>query len=148
LPSIPESFTVIQKFDSQLNPVWTHTQGVFGNNSPFAIAVDVNDNVYFGGEYTGDLVNVVYDSRVSVGGSTDANLIKLNALGQFQWAETIGGYGRDRLQSIFVNGNDIYIGGFISGGMDGNFTHSPRQYISSRGAEDGFIGKYSGLTAP
>jgi len=147
-PSIPESFTIIQKFDSTLSPVWTYTQGLFGNNGPFAIAFDVNNNIYFGGEYMGDLVYSVYDSRGSVGGSTDVNLVKLNSLGQFQWAETIGGYGRDRLQSIVVDGNNIFIGGFFSGGMDGNITHSPRQYISSHGAEDGFVGKYSGITAP
>lgn len=150
-PSIYESFTIIQKFDVNLVPQWTHTQGAFGFNGAYAVALDASDNVYFGGEYTGDLVNsesTVYDARASVGGSTDINLVKLSSSGMFQWAETFGGYGRDRIQGIAIHGNDVYIGGFLSGGMDVNFTRTTRSYISSRGAEDGFLGKYSGLVTP
>lgn len=151
-PSLSESFSIIQKFDSALNPLWTYTQGVFGNNGVYTVAVDASDNVYFGGEYTGDLVgseSSVYDPRASIGGSTDLNLVKLNSAGKFQWAESIGGYGSDRLQSILIANNDIYLGGFISSGMDGNFTRISRQYISSRGAEDAYVSKYIvGIVTP
>lgn len=147
-PSVPDSFSVIQKFDGNLSPSWTYIQGAFGSNGVFSVALDSRDNIYFGGEYTGDLINsesTLYDPRASTGGTTDLNLVKLSPLGKFQWAETVGGYGRDRLQGILINGDDIFLGGFISGGMDMNFTHSSRQYFSSRGTEDAFVSNYKGV---
>jgi hypothetical protein len=150
-PSISNSFSIIQKFDPTFNPLWTQTRGGFGNNGIYSVAVDANNNVYYGGEYTGDLVgseSSIYDPRASVGGSTDIVLEKLNSSGAFQWAETIGSYGSDRLQSVLINNNDIYLGGYFSGGMDANFLHSSRQYISSHGAEDAYVSKFIGIVQP
>lgn len=150
-PSISNSFTVIQKFDTLFNPLWTKMQGIFGSNGSYSIAVDASDNVYFGGEFSGDLITSesnVYDPRASAGGSTDISLFKLDSAGQFKWAEAIGGYGPDRLQSLLISNNDIFLGGFISAGMDGNFSRSSRNYISSNGAEDAYVSKFSGINTP
>lgn len=150
-PSIANSFSIIQKFDATLKPLWTQTQGSFGSNGIYGVALDANDNVYVGGEYTGGLLNAgfnYYDPRTSVGGSTDLNLTKVSSTGEIQWAETIGGYGGDRLQSLRIVGNSIYLGGFVTGGMDGDFTRATRQYITSKGAEDAYVSKFTGIVTP
>lgn len=87
------------------------------------LALDGDGNIYLVGAFnkTADLnPSVDADSRTSQG-STDAYVIKLSSFGEFQWAKTWGGRGRDSATGIVADGSaSICVTGHFQGDADLN----------------------------
>lgn len=106
----------VAKYDAvNLQPTWARRVGSNATDYAKTIDVDNNENVYFGGEFTGSGFN--FDPAVS--GTTNSNaenifLIKLNSSGVFAWGRHFYGSvsSAETLNSIAVTGGgDIFMTG-------------------------------------
>jgi Domain of unknown function (DUF4347)/Beta-propeller repeat len=112
----------ISKLDSNGDFVWAKGMGSDGNDTSAGISVDKDGNIYTAGIFSGMLdfySSSGAKSLISNGDHTDIFLSKLDAAGNFVWAENIGGTNHDGAISI---GNDrngnIYAVGYFSDTVD------------------------------
>ncbi len=100
--------TFILKLDANGNFLWVKAVGGNLLGLDKSIAVDIDDNVYLTGNYSG---TIDFDPSAntfnlsSVDNSTDAFILKLTSAGQFVWAKSIGGDGYERGSSIAIDHN-------------------------------------------
>ena len=81
----PDIFIV--KLDGQGNTVWAKTAGGSGEDSPFSIAVDANQNVYIAGGFNVNAVSYFDTITLSnPSGYVDLFLVKYDSTGHAQWA--------------------------------------------------------------
>ncbi len=98
-------------------------KGIQGDvyNSGESITYDAAGNSYIAGRF---FDTVDFDPGAGVfnltsGVGSDIYILKLDALGDFVWAKSIGGTSEDRPSSIHVDeGGDIYVTGFFSDTVD------------------------------
>src|ERR1019366_6480290 len=111
--------------------LWTRTWGGISNDIVHNVAVDGAGNVYVAGEF-GDTVNFNQgsgsDIQISHGGQ-DAFLSKCDSDGNFLWARTWGGAGRDVASGLAVDAaGNAYVSGPFQNTVDfnpaGGETHS------------------------
>lgn len=88
------------KFDSDGNQIWNHTWGGTNNDYGWAVAVDINNNIY--------LTGFTYSFGIVSG---DAFLVKYDSAGNQSWNRTWGGSFFDDSRSIVVAGNITYSAG-------------------------------------
>ena len=134
----------LAKYDSNGNYEWVRTWGGAGNDSPFSLEIDQDDNVYSSGRFE----NIVdfdsgsgTDERVSAGGS-DAFLVKYDASGNYQWTKTIGSTGRDYFYSVLIDNDTMY----VSGGFGSTVDFDPSSGVDNRtsvGSLDTFLAKFT-----
>ena len=144
----------ITKYDSNSNYVWTRTIGGSSSDNINEVAVDSNNNVYFGGFFmssgsiefntTGSGPSDVY-SRV---GLADMFLTKYNSDGSYGWTRKING-GPSGGAMVFEITNDyengVYLTGYFSGtniefNVSGSGTSDKH---SSLGSANLFLTKYN-----
>src|SRR5688572_29875269 len=118
------------------------------NNSLFDIAVDAGSNVYMTGYFQG--TNRDFDPSpatyfLSSNGNYEAYVAKYTSGGQFLFAFKIGGSGLDVSRGITLdNSGNIYIIGDFNGTNIDFDPSAATVPVSSNGAADVFIAKYSG----
>jgi uncharacterized repeat protein (TIGR01451 family) len=105
----------VANLDWNGNFVWVKTFG--GPNFDYLkdIKTDLTGNIYLAGSYFGtadfDPDTSIY--QMSTAGSYDAYVLKLNPLGEFIWAKSMGGTQNDRAHSLALDQyNNIYTTGF------------------------------------
>ena len=108
----------ISKLDASGNFVFAKR---IANSNGYAIAIDTNNNVYitgsFGGTVDFDPGAGVYN-LTSIGGS-DIFITKLDAIGNFVWAKSIGGLINDEGLSIVVDAvGNVFTTGYFDGTVD------------------------------
>jgi hypothetical protein len=127
----------IAKYTSDGNIQWVEAFGGTGHDYGTRIAVDVNNNIY----YTGNFLYTVNFKGISktARGSTDIFILKLNANRELEWLNTIDGIGTDWVQSMSIDSNnDLYLTGYFTDILVlGNRTRFPV------GEQDAFIAKYN-----
>ncbi|MEO8415532.1 MAG: SBBP repeat-containing protein [Ginsengibacter sp.] len=145
----------ISKLDTDGNFAWAKQMGGAYTEVAYAIAVDAAENVYTTGYYTGradfDPGPGVYNLTTTGGnasGDADIFVSKLDAAGNFVWAETMGGLSLDYGNSIDVDaGQQVYITGSFAGTAD--FDPALTEYnLVSPGADDAFVLKLVGSVLP
>src|SRR5450432_103567 len=145
----------VSKLDTDGNFVWAKQIGGAYTEVAYAIAVDASQNVYTTGYYTGradfDPGTGVYNLTPTGGnGSNDADIFvsKLDAGGNFVWAETVGGLGFDYGTAIAVDaGQHVYVTGTFA--FTADFDPAIAQYnLVSAGADDVFVIKLVGSALP
>lgn len=107
----------ITKFDTGGNQLFTKQMGVSGNyTAALDIAIDASNNVYITGETSGGL-----DGNAKIGNS-DAFIIKFDNDGYKQFSRQWGSAGANTYAySIAIDpSGDVYVGGSINAGLDGN----------------------------
>jgi hypothetical protein len=135
----------VSKLDMNGNFVWAKRFGSAGasDDQSFSISLDPLNNVYTTGYFRG---TVDFDPgpgtmTLSSSGLRDFFISKLDAAGNFVWAQKIGGLGDDIANSIVVDASgDVYTSGYFSGTVDfdpGITTNT----LSSVGSLDIFISK-------
>ncbi|CAA6813742.1 MAG: Unknown protein [uncultured Aureispira sp.] len=112
----------IQKLDSSGNLVWAKSIGGTGNEIGRSISLDKYENVYCTGNFTGTVdfdPNVGVHNLTTSGALMDVFIVKLNALGAFCWASSMGSSSLDVGHSISLDkkGN-IYTTGEFRGSTD------------------------------
>jgi hypothetical protein len=97
---------------------WVKTWGSGMDDAAGHVAVDASGNLYIAGQFTGtvdfDPDPVKTDFHSSNNGSIDAFLSKFDSSGNFLWARTWGGSGRDVAYGVGVDasGNAYVVGPF------------------------------------
>jgi hypothetical protein len=148
----------IQKLDSSGNFIWAKGIGSNGDDEAWTIATDIVGGLYIGGlfGYTVDFNPPPGSSAIVVGnpnsatGLMDAFILKLDAGGNFNWVQHIGGVGTTAIKSIALDNNvnvysTGYFGGNVSGTGSANFDESNSNFTltSSGGNFDSFVYKLS-----
>jgi gliding motility-associated-like protein len=109
--------TFITKLDANGNFSWAKSipAGTFSNIG-YCVFTDSANNVYTSGEFGGtcdfDPGPASYNVTAPAGNGVDLFLLKMNAAGNFLWANAVGGGGTERAYSI---GIDTLQNVFISG---------------------------------
>ncbi len=136
----------ISKLDPDGNFVWANNMGGLGDDFGQAIAIDPAGKIvntgFFSGTSDFDPGTTQYN-LVSAGGN-DVYISKLNGVGNFVWAKSIGGIGNDASNSIATDesGNILTTGYFES---TADFDPGVASYtLVSQGLQDIFISKLDG----
>ncbi len=114
--------TFITKLDSNGNFIWAKQFGSTISNQPSALAIDASGNIVITGNFSGTAdfdpsTNATTNSISN--GQDDIFITKLDALGNFVWAKTIGSAGLDYAGGLVVdNSENIYLTGRFSGTVD------------------------------
>ncbi|MFK8039258.1 MAG: T9SS type A sorting domain-containing protein [Crocinitomicaceae bacterium] len=144
----------ILKLDSNGNFVWVHSFGDTAYDQANGIVIDHNQNLCVAGSFRG---NVDFDPGVSIynltstanslGLSKDIFILKLDTLGQFIWAKSIGGEQSDNANAVDVDSiGNIYTTGSYREMVD--FNPSPTSTYNLNSAlfsEDIFVLKLDSL---
>jgi hypothetical protein len=104
------------------------------------ISCDLNGNVCIGGSFNGiadfDPGSGTYS--ITSQGQSDIFLMKVDSLGNFQWAKSIGGSGLDALRDITLESSGhFYVSGHFQNTVDLN-PGLPTSTFSSTGLDDAF----------
>lgn len=107
----------LAKFDSNGTPLWaksiTGTQYDYG----YALTVDSSNNVYVGGIFYSDTINISGITLTNVEATSpsidhDVFFAKFDSAGNILWARSGGGTGYDELTSMTTDGNgNLYVAG-------------------------------------
>lgn len=126
----------VLKLDPSGNFMMAQRKGGRTNDAANGIALDASGNIFITGTFSGQSGNPG-DEWVSIKGTPDAFVSKLNAAGTFLWSKLFGDVGNDYGKSITVDAaGNIYTTGSFSGyaGISpGTF------YVVSAGKSDAFI---------
>jgi hypothetical protein len=148
----------IHKLDSSGNFIWAKGIGSNGDDEAYTIATDIVGGLYIGGlfGYTVDFNPPPGSSAIVVGnpnsaaGLMDAFILKLDADGNFNWVQHIGGVGSTAVRYIALDNNvNVYSTGYfganVSGTGSANFDESNSNFTlnSIGGNMDAFVYKLS-----
>ena len=122
-----------------LKKSWTQIWGGSGSEDANAIAIDSSGNLYVAGEFSGivDFDPTHADPPHTSNGIQDAFLTKWDANGNFLWARTWGGAGRDVAYSVAVDSSgNAYVTGPYRNTVDFDPGPGVTSYTSNAGASN------------
>jgi len=148
LISVGDQDVFVQKIDVSGNFLWAKSMGGSGTSSSqgTSITVDNSGNVYTIGAYreTIDFDPGAGTSNLTSIGSNDVFVQKMDALGNFLWAKSMGGISSEIGKSIAVDGSgNIYTAGYFAGTVDFD-PGAGTSNLTSVGVNDIFIQKIDG----
>ena len=111
----------IQKLNLSGNTVFTHGIGGIENDGGTSIHIDGNNNIYTTGFFSSTVDFNINASNFNLtsAGYEDVFVLKLNNLGNFSWAKSIGSPDFNSGNSIYTDSdNNVYITGFYRGSVD------------------------------
>ncbi len=134
----------VAKYDSDGNFLWANSMGSKYGDMGQAIAVDNKGNVYVTGVYN-DTIN--FNENGSGGivlpyGKADIFLVKYDSTGNYVWAKGMGGTGNDYGNGIAVDGNSVYVTGYIDAGTSNFDGNNIKGQLNSMGGTDIFLARY------
>ncbi|MEX1187957.1 MAG: T9SS type A sorting domain-containing protein [Bacteroidia bacterium] len=109
------------------------------------ITSDQSNAIYAGGYFasTIDADPGAATFPLSSNGSNDAFVVKLNNLGDFDWAFSFGASGSDQISSIKINANDeMFLGGYFTNSFDFD-PNAGETILTSEGQTDIFLMKFT-----
>ena len=136
----------ILKLDSSGNYLWAKSFGDVNGDAGNSIAVDANGYVYTTGQFQG---NIDFDPGQGIAsitaGSDDVFVLKLDSLGNYVWAKSMGGSGGDYSNSIQVDSTgNVYTAGQFGGTADFDPGLGTSNLVSN-GSHDIFVSKLDSL---
>ncbi|MBA3682931.1 MAG: T9SS type A sorting domain-containing protein [Bacteroidetes bacterium] len=146
LTSLGAEDIFISKLDAAGNFIWAKQIGGSQQNYISSIVLDAANNIYATGYFNG---TVDFDpgagiSNLSSNGNSDAFILKLDANGNFLWANSTGGTGNDYGIDITTDpSGNIYTCGSYTGTVDFDPSAATLNQ-SSNGMQDVFISKSDG----
>ncbi len=135
----------VAKYNTNGDVQWIKRAGGIYQDLGWAIASDTTGNVYITGNYYGlahfDTISITNYFPPSNPASTDIFLVKYNAAGEAQWAQTAGGSGdNDYGSGICVSpSNDVFITGYINGSV---FFQTTNLQIPPSNGNDIYVAKF------
>ncbi len=95
---------------------WIKQIGGSGWDMSNGLVIDVNDNIYVAGGFTGDIMNK--KKKKEGNGNRDIYVARYNSQGQMKWFWQAGGPYMDKITAIHnAPDNDLYIVGQVQGEM-------------------------------
>lgn len=137
----------IQKLDTSGKLLWAKSIGGPTNDIAKSIKIDASNNIYLAGTYTG---TVDFDPGLGIAnlssvGKEDIFIAKLDSLGNFIWAQSIGGNESENVESMSIGANNnTYTTGSYQGTVDFDFG-TGTAYQTSIGRTDIFTLKMNQL---
>lgn len=136
----------ISKLDENGNLIWAKSIGGTSDELGQSIAVDASGNIIATGTYSG---TADFDPNTGINnltpvGASDVFVMKLDAVGNFMWAKSIGGASKEFPGSMTIDASgNIYTTGQYESTVD--FDPSATVFnLTSNGVEDIFILKLDG----
>lgn len=132
----------VVKLDNTGAFVWGKSFGGFGTDNCRSVKVDATGNVYLAGDFP---FTVDFDPgpgvfNITVAGSLDGYILKLDAGGNFVWAKNIGGINADAARDIVLDAAaNVYITGLFQATVD--FDPGPGVFNLTAFSNDIFIAK-------
>ena len=111
----------VSKLGGNGNFIWAKSMGGTGNDYGLGIAVDSSGNVYTTGHFseTADFDPGAGTFNLTSAGGYDIFVSKLDSIGNFVWAKSMGGTGNDYGESIAVDSNgNVHTTGYFSNTAD------------------------------
>ena len=139
LTTIGETGMFILKLNSSGNFVWA--KSVSGNSLGYSITLDTFGNIYTTGQFedTTDFDPGAGTFNLNSIDFYDIFVLKLNSLGDFVWAKSMGGTAHDESSSIKVDAlGNVYTTGWFAGTADFD-PSSAISNLTSNGDADVFI---------
>jgi hypothetical protein len=133
----------VSKLDASGNFVWAKKIGGTSNDRSYSVIVDDTGNIYTAGYFNSSVVD--FDPGVAIFnlsnlGGLDAFILKLDAAGNFVWAQKISGTGAEVIKGISLdNSGNIYSTGSFSGTTDFNPGAGTFNLTSVVASTDAFI---------
>ena len=134
----------ISKLDASGNFVWAKAMGGSATDLGYSIAIDGSGNVYTTGyfEGTSDFDPGAGVFNLTSAGYYDIFVSKLDASGNFVWANAMGGADSDYGSSIALDGSgNVYTTGYFEGTADFD-PGAGVANLTSAGGGDIFVAKY------
>ena len=123
--------------------LWSKRLGGTGDDFSMAVATDGNGNVVVGGAFSGT-ADFGTGPLSSNAGSWDGFVVKYTASGTPLWARRFGGPDFDMVLGVAVDGSgNVVVTGYFTGTVDFG-----TGALTSAGAKDVFVAKYSPTGAP
>lgn len=135
----------IQKLDASGNFQWVKNIGSPSSDQGNSVAVDAEGNIYTTGYFYGtvDFDPGVLTYNLTSIGSYDIFIQKIDPLGNFIWAASMGSNAYEQGNSITVDtSGNVYVTGLFAGTVDFD-PSSVTSNLTSAGGHDIFIAKYS-----
>jgi Beta-propeller repeat len=135
----------ISKLDSSGSFVWAKAMGGDSYDNVTSIAVDVDDNVYTTGHFSGkadfDPSPTITNNLISVG-NYDIFISKLDSGGNFVWAKSVGSRSYESVSRIATDSSrNVYITGVFTGTVDFDPSLTSLNNLVSAGQQDIFVSK-------
>ncbi len=130
---------MIIKYDANGQVEWATSVGGSSGDEITSVA-ETSDEGFIVGGYLGSSIQVG-EYKLENKGSDDGMLIKCDANGQVKWATSVGGDGRDYINSV----TETEDGGFVIGGGFESSSFQVGEYVlnnSGKSYNDGMILKY------
>ncbi len=138
----------LSKMDAAGNVLWALNAPSASNDKISDIALDDFGNIFIIGSYTTTTIftgTLGSTFSLTSQGAEDIFVVKFNAAGEIQWAESFGGTGQDFGGGITTQmGNDNV---FITGSFSGAATFQSPPILNSSGVKDAFIMALHRVTA-
>jgi hypothetical protein len=139
----------VLKLDNFGDLVWAKNTGGSGSDFGWRIFGDISGNIYVSGgfELTADFDPGVPVSNLTSAGNRDAYILKLDPVGNFVWATTMGAVLNDEGRGIYVDTNENV---FTTGTFDNTPDFDPGAgtfTISSAGGNDAYVLKLKQIPA-
>jgi hypothetical protein len=146
LVAVTFSDPFIWKLDASGNLVWARAF-TGGNNSDQGggLITDASGNIYVAGQFgsgTTDFDPGAGTANLTSAGGQDLFLVKLDAMGNYQWAWRDGGTGNERLDGFNMDASGNF---YLSGGFFNTTSLGGNSFTTPNANADAFIMK---LTAP
>lgn len=122
-PSVGGKDAFLAKYSSEGELIWVNTYGSSLFDLGVKVALDADDNIYFGIRFNGDID--LGDSENSVvlspqPGGNDAALVKYDANGEYIWSYSISSAGNDNITAIEIAGDGkVALGATVNGETSG-----------------------------
>lgn len=133
----------VWKLDASGNFLWAKTMGGTTKEGGDAVITDPAGNVYVGGFFTGtvDFDPGAAANNITSAGLDDAFVLKLDAQGNFIWANAFGSSGTDVTSALALDANgELYSTGQFAGTVD--FNSGPGTYtLTGNSISSSFISK-------
>ena len=118
-------------------PMWSAAFGGLGIDAPKGVAVGADDAVYTVGYYEGEIDFGGSVGKRAAGGKSDAFVVKYDAAGKLQWAQTFGAAREDVANGVAVRGDTVVVvGNFADELKIGEYDHK------AVGSDDAFVAAF------
>lgn len=133
----------ILKLNPAGNYLWSLRKGGRVNDAANAVTTDAEGNILVIGTYAGTDGYPVSDEWVSLKGSPDVFISKIDANGTFIWTRFFGSVGTETSGGVAVdNVGNVYITGSFAGEMNPQLP-PPNTFLRPKGLSDIFVIKLS-----
>lgn len=148
LTSAGSSDIFVTKLDSSGGYSWAKKMGGLASDEGYAIDVDAAGNIYTAGFFYGGTADFnpdpLFTYTLPSSGGNEIFVSKLNASGNFVWAQQVGGDGSDNCRALAIDLNsNIYTAGYFDYKADFDPDGSNVFTLIPYGSTDAFVQKMS-----